>query len=528
MKKNRKSRQEQPETGITVSEKKKLPGWMILPILAGIGVIGVVLAQFSSGGEKAAELPVTSVKKEDVKQVYNTSGTVQSSKIKVFYSPVNATIKSNKATVGDVVSKGDKLVVFDVTDLERENRQSELNVLSAQYTNEDAAEQSSRAKQSAAQLEKNTAKSVKSLESKIAKKKNEIKKLEKAAKDSSNLAEKENVQMNELQKKMQKNLDSQTEKKAVKENADRQLENLDKEAADYAQKSQEYIKAAEEATNEISRLETEYRVLEQKKNSIGSTDAPSVSQQLTAAKQELDTLRSSLTELKNSSTQSTAAGLTDAQKKNMDVTENLAELAAKSAKELLEEGREGIKAEFDGVISDVKALEGSEAVLGGELFTLVSNKDVYVELEVPVNDFDNLIEGNQAEIKIGSLDYQGTVTDIDKIALQNEKGNPVIKAKVDIDNPDENIYIGVNAKVDVSVAEKNEALCLPLEVINTSADGDFVYVIKEGKVVRQNVELGVISDSQAEITKGLEEGDEVVSGTGSDITEGMKATAKKE
>ena len=484
MKKNRKSRQEQPETGITVSEKKKLPGWVILPILAGIGVIGVVLAQFSSGGEKAAELPVTSVKKEDVKQVYNTSGTVQSSKIKVFYSPVNATIKSNKATVGDVVSKGDKLVVFDVTNLERENRQSELNALSTQYTNEDAAEQSSRAQQSA--------------------------------------------QMNELQKKMQKNLDSQTEKKAVKENADRQLENLDKEAADYAQKSQEYIKAAEEATNEISRLEQEYRVLEQKKNSIGSTDASGVSQQLTAAKQELDTLKSSLTELKNSSTQSAATGLTDGQKKNMDVTENLAELAAKSTKELLEEGREGIKAEFDGVISDVKALEGSEAVLGGELFTLVSNKDVYVELEVPVNDFDNLIEGNQAEIKVGSRDYQGTVTDIDKIALQNEKGNPVIKAKVDIDNPDENIYIGVNAKVDVSVAEKKEALCLPIEVINTSADGDFVYVIKDGKVVRQNVELGVISDSRAEITKGLEEGDEVISGTGSDITEGMKATAKKE
>ena len=45
--------------------------------------------------------------------------------------------------------------------------------------------------------------------------------------------------------------------------------------------------------------------------------------------------------------------------------------------ELLNKGREGIKAEFDGIIANVQAVEGSSAVQGGELFTLVSSKDVY-------------------------------------------------------------------------------------------------------------------------------------------------------
>ena len=67
-----------------------------------------------------------------------------------------------------------------------------------------------------------------------------------------------------------------------------------------------------------------------------------------------------------------------------------------------------------------------------------------------------------------------------------------------------------------------------MEVINTAADGDFVYVLQGGVVKKQPVELGVLSGSRAEIISGLEEGAEVVSDTGGNITEGMKASAVKE
>ena len=68
-------------------------------------------------------------------------------------------------------------------------------------------------------------------------------------------------------------------------------------------------------------------------------------------------------------------------------------------------------------------------------------------------------------------------------------------------------------------------LCIPSEVVNTSADGDFVYVLRDGIVEKQEIELGIASDSKVEVVKGLQEGDKVVSDTSDNIREGMKASA---
>ena len=418
------------------------------------------------------------------------------------------------------------LVTFDVTNLERDNEQSKLNELSAKYSNQDAIEQSNRAAASAAQAEAQAAQAESTLRNRISEKQNQVNQLEQAANAASSEALDNAAKAEELQQKLQENLDQQSTQRAEKENADRELANLAPDAEET--KKEEVRKRAEEATNALSTLEQEYRTLEQQLGQIGGTDASGIMQELAAAKQELDALNASLTDLQNSKSPSVDTGLTGGQKSNMQVTENLAELTALTTEELLNKGREGIKAEFDGIIANVQAVEGSSAVQGGELFTLVSSKDVYVSLEVPANDFDNLKAGSRAEVKIGKKTYTGKLDSIDRIALPNDKGNPVIKARVHITNPDENVYIGVNAKVSLNVAEAENVLSLPVEVINTAADGDFVYVLQGGVVKKQPVELGVLSGSRAEIISGLEEGAEVVSDTGGNITEGMKASAVKE
>lgn len=511
-----------------VKTKKKLPGWVIVPVLLVLILIFAGISKLTAGTKKAPQLQVTTVEKGDVKAVYNTSGVVESTNTKVFYSPVNAPILTCNAQVGALVKAGDVLITYDVADLERNNRESELNALSAKYTNQDMVEQSDRAAKSAEQSKAQMTSSIQNLQSQINSKEAEVEQLKKAADNASGEASANVSKALEIQQKMQTNLNSQSTQKATKENAERQLECLDRSDSDYAQRSQELMAAAETATNALSSLEQEYRSLEQQLNQIGSSDASGAVQAYAAAAGELESLKASLAELQNTSAGSADTGLTGAQMKNMKVTENLAELAQMSTEELLNKGREGIRAEFDGIISDVKAVTGSDAVQGGELFTLVSNKDVDVVLEVSSNDFDNLQIGNKAEIKIGKKTYEGTLNSIDKIALPNEKGNPVIGAKVHIENPDDDIYIGVNAKVSMVTAEKKNVLCLPNEVVNTSSEGDFVYVIRDGVVKKQPVELGVTSDSKAEVISGLKEGDEVVSDVSGDITEGMKATASKE
>lgn len=512
-------------------QRKKLPAWGIIPILAGVVLVCFAASKAFGADTKSTQLKVVEAHRESVKEVYNTSGTVVSEKSRIFYSPVNAPVKKNKAKVGEAVKKGELLITFDTTNLDRDNQTSKLNMLSAKYTSQDAKEQSGREDESMEKAKKQEQAAISELKSQIEKKKTEIKKLEKQMKEAAGKSSETAEKSAKIQKKMTDNLDSQSIYKAKKENAERQLENTEDSGADSEQSKAQLIKEAEDATNEIGRLEREYRTLEQQLKSLGDggdAGSDSASQALMQANQELDALKSSLSQAENSRQTGADTSLTDAQLKNMQVSEDLAQLAQLTTKELLEKGKEGIRAEFDGIISDVKAVEGGDAVQGGELFTLVSNRDVCIELEVSAGDFDNLIPGNKAVITIGRRTYHGTLESVNKIALENEKGNPVIGAKLRIDDPDDNIYIGVSAKVNMTVAEKEDALCLPNEVINTASSGDFVYIIKDGTVMIRKVETGVVSSGMTEIVSGVSEGDEVVAEMSDNIKEGMRATGIRE
>lgn len=520
------------EPDISQKARKKLPGWVIIPILGGMVLLFWGLSALSSPKTSATEVAVVAVEKGDVKETYASSGTVESEKEKVFYSPVNAPIQACNAKVGTAVTAGQLLIAFDTKDLELENQKSELSALSTKYANQDALEQSSRSAEAAAQAQAQAAQSTESLKQQIADKRSEVASLQSAYDQASAAAGDSAQKAADVQTQMEENLTRQSEKGVEKETSQRNLDNFDTlypdlSAEDKVQKKQELVNTINTLTQEMEELKNAYRELEGQMNAIGGTDISGAAQALTAAQQELTSLEASLKQA-SAGGQTVETGVTGAQRSNMAVSENLAELATMSTEELVAKGKEGVKAEFDGIISDVKAVEGSAAVQGGELFTLVSNKDVAVKLQVSANDFDKMKIGNAATIKLGDSAYTGVVKSIDKIALPNEKGNPVIGVSVQIENPDENIYIGVTAKVSMIVAEKKNVLYLPNEVVNTGTDGDFVYIISNGVVKKQMIELGVNSSNRVEITAGLSEGDQVVSDTLGTIKEGMKASAVQE
>lgn len=118
---------------------------------------------------------------------------------------------------------------------------------------------------------------------------------------------------------MQKNLDAQDTKKAKLENLQRELDGMDSNNPGYSGKLDE----ANTLTNEIADLSTKYRALEQQYNSIGATDDGGMSEALMQAQSELETLKSSLSEMENSQGVSTDTSLTGAQLSGLKITENL-------------------------------------------------------------------------------------------------------------------------------------------------------------------------------------------------------------
>ncbi|MEI3280436.1 MAG: efflux RND transporter periplasmic adaptor subunit [Eubacterium ramulus] len=248
-----------------------------------------------------------------------------------------------------------------------------------------------------------------------------------------------------------------------------------------------------------------------------------------ALEAELEKASNTLAELQSrlSSQQAVAesdpSAVTAEEKEKMEITNNLSELDQMSAQELVEAAKKGIKADFNGVITKV-SVEGATTALGTELFTLQNTDKINVNVNVSKYDYDKLKEGQSADITLAGKTYEGEVTSISHVATQNEKGASLISADVRIKNPDDDIFLGVDAKVTIHAEEADDVVVLPSEVVNIGKDGSFCYVIENGVITRRDITTGISSDDYVEVTEGIKEGDEVIRDLGS-LEEGMQAEA---
>lgn len=544
----------------------------MIGIAAGVVVIAgalLVINQNAGAPETVPSVEVVAVSRGDVSQELDATGTVESQKKKTFFSPVNATIENMNVTAGDMVKKGEKLITFNLEDLEKENTRAELNALSGQYDTQNTIKKSNEAAAKQANAQAN----VDTLEGQVASWKQYVSDLrdriaqvnaeaqaaaqQQAADAQAAVAEQEK----QLQEQYQADLkvyqqetlpQYQSELKAALKTQNEKLSAYNQADMEYQLAFQTWSSAQtpenQAAVNEKEAVRTQaqidlqtaqeaYQALEanppeqpQKPQSLdegavqwgdgSSAGSGTVAADTSALQAELEDASSTLAELQSelasqeAVAESDAGTLTAEERAKLDVTNNLSELETKSTEELIEEGRKGIKAEFDGVISEASVTEGSAVTQGMQMFTLQSTEDVCVSINISKYDFDKLKEGQKADITLGSFSYEGTVEKISRIASVNEKGASMINAQVKIDNPDENIFLGVDAKVVVHAATAEDALLVPNSVINIGKDGSFCYVVEDGVIVRRPVETGIASDSETEILSGLDENDAVITDIG--------------
>ena len=254
-----------------------------------------------------------------------------------------------------------------------------------------------------------------------------------------------------------------------------------------------------------------------------SVDTSGIENAIEQASSDLADLQSDLATQK-SIAEADSTSLTKEEKEKLRVSNNLTELDAKSAKELVAEGKKGITADFNGVISKSAAQQGAAVTQGMELFTLQNTDKVSVDINVSKYDYAKVKEGQTADITIGDKKYTGKVTKISHIATTNEKGSTLIAATVSIDKPDKDIFLGVDAKVKIYAEKAENVVTLPAGVVNIGKDGSFCYVLKDGVITRQDITTGISSEDSVEITDGIKVGDEVIEDLGS-LEEGMTAEA---
>lgn len=268
--------------------------------------------------------------------------------------------------------------------------------------------------------------------------------------------------------------------------------------------------------NELEEINKKLEELEADKE-LTELERTIVTQQEVLA--DLETMRDELKSDKNSSEN----GILDPyKKKELQAVVEKGRIAEQQAQAHLEEALAGIRADFNGIITELDINKGFVTEAGSKLMKLESSDAVRVNISLSKYDLSKVALGQTAEVEISGQTYEGTVSKINRMAEKNDSGTRLVAAEVHIENPDDNIYLGIEGKVKIMAQKSENTLVVPIAAINTDQTGDFCFVVKDGILERHDVTAGLSSEDSIEILDGLEEGDIVLTDTSMELTEGMQ------
>ena len=204
----------------------------------------------------------------------------------------------------------------------------------------------------------------------------------------------------------------------------------------------------------------------------------------------------------------------------------LAKLEQTASEILLDKAKTGIVSSCDGVITEKYVDDGATVMAGQILYTIQPTSGYKVTVKVSKYDIGKITVGQEAVITVGDMTYTGKVSKIYKVAETDSSGKAKVKVDIEIKDTDNMPAIGLEADIKIITAQKSQTLSVPYNAVYTDDDGDYVYVLESGKVVRKSVSLGAEGEDYYEVLDGITVGEEVITTPLSDDYIGTRLKAK--
>ena len=95
-----------------------------------------------------------------------------------------------------------------------------------------------------------------------------------------------------------------------------------------------------------------------------------------------------------------------------------------------------------------------------------------------------------------------------------------------VDNPGHELLPNTNLNVEIVTERKSSVLTVPRAAALGSGADRYVFLVRNGALVRQGIQTGILSPTHAEVTQGLNEGDEVAIPGEEALRQGMRIRAE--
>jgi HlyD family secretion protein len=195
---------------------------------------------------------------------------------------------------------------------------------------------------------------------------------------------------------------------------------------------------------------------------------------------------------------------------------------------------------IDGIVTSLQVEEGETAIIGtmnnpGTVMLTIADLSVMeVEVEVDETDVIGVALGQDANVRVDAMPdtvFKGKVTEIGSSAIQKSnlsastQESKDFKVVVTLDDPARKLKPGLSASADIIVAQRQNALAVPISslVLREKPNADKnapaaareeegVYAVDAQRVKFVPVDKGITGGMMIEVTSGLKEGQEIVTG----------------
>lgn len=169
-----------------------------------------------------------------------------------------------------------------------------------------------------------------------------------------------------------------------------------------------------------------------------------------------------------------------------------------------------LKANFAGLVLSVSANVGDLATT--MQITVIEPQNYYLEASLAESDVINIKLDMPVNLEVDAFagqDFAGKVSEITlaPVVTANISSYPI---KINLEDTENKLRVGLSADAEIILEQKENVLTIPTAAVISRNGQNFVNKLNNGQLELVPVELGLIGDTQSEVTSGLQLDEEIV------------------
>ena len=194
-------------------------------------------------------------------------------------------------------------------------------------------------------------------------------------------------------------------------------------------------------------------------------------------------------------------------------------------------GDETLESPIDGTVISIGAKEGEIVSSSGGssaaatassagtietsgFMTIADLNELQIRIGIDQADIKKVSKGQKVKITLDALEdeeYSGKVVSIDPVPA-NDQNVITYTAYASISKIKSSLRLGMSANVELEYGKKENVLVVPNDAVRSRDGRKMIMVMTDGRPQPVEVKVGEADEKNTEITSGLEEGDEIISG----------------